>query len=158
MFLKEVINMRKKFDIPIKNIVNVDETALMYNMPFNKTIHKIGQKTITIATQKQEKSRISCILSINAEGNILKPYIIFKGAQKGKIYKSLINTDEVVSKKCVVYTNSNAWSTNKIVKDWMDNVYCSYFINIPLENTLLIFDSAPMHCSLEVLKYLSQKN
>ena len=103
MFLKEVINMRKKFDIPIKNIVNMDETALMYNMPFNKTIHKIGQKTITIATQKQEKSRISCILSINAEGNILKPYIIFKGAQKGKIYKSLINTDEVVSKKCVVY-------------------------------------------------------
>ena len=136
----------------------MDETALMYNQPFNKTIQKIGQRTITIPTQKQDKSRISCKLSINAEGDILKPYIIFKGAQKGKIYKSLINTDEVVSKKCVVYTNSNAWSTNKIVKDWIDNVYCSYFINIPLEKTLLKFDSVPMHCSLEVLKYLSQKN
>ena len=109
----------------------------MYNMAFNKTLHKIGQKTITVAAQKQEKYRISCILSINAEGNILKPYIIFKEAQKGKIYKSLINTDEVVSKKCVGYTNSNAWSTNNIVKDWMDNVYCSYFVNILLEKTLL---------------------
>lgn len=36
-------------------------------------------------------------------------------------------------------------------------MYCSYFNNIQLENTLLIFDSAPMHCSLEVLKYLCNK-
>ena len=85
MFLKEVINMRKKFDIPIKNIVNMDETAIMYNIPFNKTIHKIRQKTITKATQKQEKTRISCILSINAESNILKPYIIFKGSKREDI-------------------------------------------------------------------------
>ena len=36
--------MKKKFDISIKNIVNMDETAVMHNMPFNKNIHKIGKK------------------------------------------------------------------------------------------------------------------
>ena len=85
------------------------------------------------------------------------PYIIFKGTEKGNIYKKLIKSDEVISKKCIVSTNNNAWSTNKIIKDWIDTVYCSFFNNIPLENTLLIFDSAPMHTSLEVLKYISNK-
>ena len=36
-------------------------------------------------------------------------------------------------------------------------MYCSYFNNIQLENTLLIFDSTPIHFSLEVLKYLYNK-
>jgi len=79
MFLKEIINIRKQYNIPIENIVNMDETALMYNMPFNKIIYKIGARTVTISTQKQEKARISCILSINATGKTLMPYIIFKG-------------------------------------------------------------------------------
>ena len=39
--LKEIINIRKRYNIPIQNIVNMDETALMYNIPFRKTIHKI---------------------------------------------------------------------------------------------------------------------
>ena len=55
MFLKEIINIRKKFNIPIQNIVNMDEKALMYSIPFNKTIHKVGAKTITITTQKQRE-------------------------------------------------------------------------------------------------------
>ena len=152
MFLKEIINIRKQYNIPIQNIVNMEETALMYNMPFNKTIHKVGAKTVMISTQKQDKARISCILSINATSKTLMPYIIFKGAEKGKIYKNLIKTDEVISKNCIISTNNNAWSTNKIVKDWIDTVYCSFFNNISLENTLLIFNSAPMHSSLEVLK------
>ena len=52
MFLKEIINIRKQYNIPIENIVNMDETALMYNMPFSKIIHKVGAKTVTISTQK----------------------------------------------------------------------------------------------------------
>ena len=99
MFLKEIINIRKQYNIPIQNIVNMDETALMYNMPFNKIIYKIGARTVTISTQKQEKARIYCILSINATGKTLMPYIIFKGAEKGNIYKNLIKTDKVISKK-----------------------------------------------------------
>ena len=68
----------------------MDEIALMYNMPFNKTIHKVGAKTVKISIQKQEKGRISCIFSINATGKTLIPCIIFKKAEKGKIYKNLI--------------------------------------------------------------------
>ena len=59
----------------------MDETALMYNMTFSKTNHKVGATTVTISTKKQEKARISCNLSINAAVNALMPYIIFRGAE-----------------------------------------------------------------------------
>ena len=57
-------------------------------MPSNKTVHKIGDKTITIKTQQKEKLRISVILAICSNGKKLKPFIIFKGAKNGKIFKT----------------------------------------------------------------------
>ena len=56
-FLKSIIETRKKYNIPPKNIINIDETAISYNMPNNVTIHKIGCKTISIKAQRQEKLR-----------------------------------------------------------------------------------------------------
>ena len=49
-FLKSIIEIRKKYNIPPENIINMDETAISYNMPNNVTVHKIGCKIITIET------------------------------------------------------------------------------------------------------------
>ena len=73
----------------------MDETALNYNMPPNITVHKIGAKTIFIKIQQQEKARISVILAICGNGDILPPYIIFKGAKKGNIDKKLLKNELV---------------------------------------------------------------
>ena len=155
-FLKEIINLRKLYDIKKENIINLDETALQYNMPFHKTIHKIGAKTITIKTQRQEKSRISLILSIAGDGSKLIPYVIFKGAKEGKIIKSLKSTSYVKENRCICFTNKNAWSTEIIIKDWIKNIYIPYFNskNIELKNTLLIWDKATMHISFEIQRLL----
>ena len=154
MFLKEIIRIRKEYDIPLSNIVNFDETALSYNIPPNKTVHHIGQKTIVIRTLKQEKARISLILSINAAGEKLKPYIIFKGAKSGKIYHDLINNGLVKKKLCEISCNANAWATKEIILNWINKIYVEKFKNINLQNTLLILDSAAMHISLDIIRYL----
>ena len=49
------------------------------NIPTNKTVHKIGGKTICIKTHRKEKARVSFILACCANGVKLKPFIIFKG-------------------------------------------------------------------------------
>ena len=49
-FLKSIIEIRKKYNIPLENIKNMDETTISYNMPDNVTVHKIGCKTISIKT------------------------------------------------------------------------------------------------------------
>ena len=59
IFLKEIMNIRKKYNIPIQIIVNMDETALMYNMTFSKTMHKVGATTVTISTYFNKKTRKS---------------------------------------------------------------------------------------------------
>lgn len=87
-FLKEIINIRKIYDIDENNIINMDETALTMNIPSNKTVHKIGSKTICIKTQRQEKARVSVILAFCANGVKLKPFIIIKGAKNGCITKN----------------------------------------------------------------------
>lgn len=157
MFLKSVINKRKLYDIDSNHIVNMDETALQLNMPSNKTVHKVGAKTIYIRTQNQEKIRVSVILSCCANGDKLKPYVIYKGGKKGKIFNSLQKEELVKTNKIVIATNANAWATNDIIKDWLDKVYISYFKNYPLEKTLLIWDNATMHNSIATLKYLYNK-
>ena len=48
MFLKEIIIIRKEYDIPLSNIINFDETVLCYNIPPNKTVHHIGKITIVL--------------------------------------------------------------------------------------------------------------
>jgi hypothetical protein len=77
----------------------MDETALTMNMPSNKTVHKVGVKTICIKTQRQEKARISVILTCCANGIELKPFITFKGGKNGSIYKNLIKEIYVKEKK-----------------------------------------------------------
>ena len=47
------------YNIAPEFIINMDETALNYNMPPNTTINKIGAKTIVIKTQRQEIALIS---------------------------------------------------------------------------------------------------
>ena len=139
-FLLEVITIRKTHNINKENIINVDETVLCYNMPFNKTIHKCGAKTICIRTQRQEKWRISILLGIAGDGIKLIPYGIFKGAANGKIIKDLNKTKYVTEKRCICQTNKNAWSSISIIIDWINNVYIPYFTvkKVDLKNTLLI--------------------
>ena len=135
----------------------MEETALTMNMPSNKTVHKIGSKTICIKTQRQEKARVSVILACCANGVKLKPFIIFKGAKNGCIYKKLKKEIYVKEKKAEIYANSKAWATIEIIKLWIENIYIPYFKNKDLKKTLLIWDNATMHTSLIISKFLYEK-
>ena len=39
----------------------MDEAAIQMNMPVNKTVHKVGAKSIIIKTQRQKKVKSLCI-------------------------------------------------------------------------------------------------
>ena len=112
-------------------------------MPSKKTIHRIAAKTIVIRPQKQEKCRISLILAIAGNGKKLIPFVIYKGAKNGKIYKTLIQNDFVKQNMCIVACNQNAWSTNELIRNWIDMVYIPFFHKINLAKTLLVLNRVP---------------
>ena len=59
--LRRIINNGGNSDTMI---INMDEIILFLNMPPNKTVTNKGNKSVVIRKIKQEKIRITCILSI----------------------------------------------------------------------------------------------
>lgn len=111
------------FKIEPEFIINMDETALNYNMPLNTTVHKVGAKTIFIKTLRQEKARVSVILSICGNGDKL-PLILFLNVLKKGVF---IKKNELAKKnKCYITCNCNAWSNKEIIKDWVNNAFINF--------------------------------
>ena len=67
----------------------MDETPIYFEMVSNKTIEKIGEKTVTIVTHGSERTRISLLLCISASGEKLPPLLVFKGKSDGNKIKKL---------------------------------------------------------------------
>ena len=68
-----------------------------------------------MAKRGKQKYRISVILGLAADGPKLKLLIIFKWKIGGLIEKSLLKNKYVLSEKCLVSVNQNAWSTESII-------------------------------------------
>jgi hypothetical protein len=74
----------------------------------SKTIAKKRGKSINIRTQNQEKCRLFVLLTINADGIKLPPFLIFKAKVNGDIKKELRKDINVVNGKCFFCCNNNA--------------------------------------------------
>jgi len=64
IFLKDIIDKRKILKIDNNNlqlIINVDETLIFFDAPFESTIDQKGVKQVNIKTSGYEKERISVI-------------------------------------------------------------------------------------------------
>jgi hypothetical protein len=60
----------------------MDETPMYFEMPSNRTLDRVGAKTVSVKTRGKEKSRYTVIPAMMANGQKLKCYIILKGLKK----------------------------------------------------------------------------
>jgi len=70
--------MRKKLCFEIGQLGNMDEVALMFDVPSNKTVDIKGAKTIMKKTTGNEKTHYTVVLACCADGTKLTPLLIFK--------------------------------------------------------------------------------
>jgi hypothetical protein len=141
-FLFDIIQLRKKYNFDLKNILNCDETAVCLNNPANKTIIKKGTKSVNVKTLKREKMRITVLLTITGEGKFLPPFIIFKGEPDSKLYKQIQKYEEVKTKKIIATTQKNAWIDERTFKKYFKLVLEPYN---PLDKKLLFMDKCTTH-------------
>ncbi|KAI5152361.1 hypothetical protein ENBRE01_3223 [Enteropsectra breve] len=64
------------------NIINMDETPVYIDMMSSRTISFKGEKNTEAHSTGHNKTRITVVLSITAEGHILKTLVILKGLKK----------------------------------------------------------------------------
>ncbi len=68
----------------------------------------------------------SIILTISADRDKLKPLIIFKGKSGGLVEKNLPKNSYVLSIKCLICVNQNAWTIDSIIKVWFNKIWLEY--------------------------------
>jgi hypothetical protein len=59
----------------ITNCGNADQTPVCFEMPFDTTVHKNGDKNVTVRTGGNEKQWCT-VMCITADGGKLPPYIV----------------------------------------------------------------------------------
>ena len=116
---------------------------------------KIGQKTITVKTTGKEKIRIACLLSISADGEKLKPFIIFKGKKRGIINKELDEFINIKKYEIITKTQTNSWMDEELFIEYIESVIVNYKYG---KKKLLILVYCPAHCTENVKKQLKHLN
>ena len=116
--------------------------------PYIYTLAKKGAKIINIHTNGKEKNRISCILTIAANGNKLSPFIVFKGEKNKKLKSELMNLPDIKNKKIYATTQINAWVDEDIFKEYIINIIIPY----KKDNKKILFIIIMLH--LIILKKL----
>lgn len=150
-FLKEVIRERNKYEYDLDCIIKADETPVYLDSPYNYCIAKKGAQTVTIKTLGRETARLTVLLSITANGNKLKPFIIFKGKEETMLYNNLQNFKQVLDGSIVIYTQDNAWMNSNLFCKYIKEVLAEYY---PKKRKLLILDQCPAHLNEKILYLL----
>ena len=73
-----VINLRKNTNFELRQIANMEEVPLTFDVPSNRTVDQKGMKTVTIKTSGHEKTHYIVVLACCANGTKLPPMLLFK--------------------------------------------------------------------------------
>ena len=88
-------------------------------MVSTSTVDKVGSKSVILRSTGHEKCRVSVCLTGRADGEKMKPFIVFKDA--GREVEKL---NKEFSSKCVIASSSNAWIntelTHKKIEKYLD--------------------------------------
>jgi len=143
----------------LNRIGNVDETPIWFDMTYNTTVAKLGEKSIKVRTFGGERLRISLILCILANGDKLPIFVIFKGSKNGRKENSINNNIHVKNNEIYIRCQENAWAYEDVFFEWLTKVWFRSNGNVkPSANTLLVIDRATTHFSTRINDLFAENN
>jgi hypothetical protein len=89
------------------------QTPVYFEMPLNTTVHKKGDKNITVRTGGNEKQWCTVMLCITADGRKLPPYIVLKRKILPKVNV----------KGVFIQAQESGWMDQAMVLDWINHVW-----------------------------------
>lgn len=131
-------------------VVNMDEVPMTFDLPMNRTVDKIGTKSISIKTTGNEKSSFTVVLSCCSDGGKLPPMVIFK---RKTIPKENFSTDVIVE------ANEKGWMDENMMVNWLNKIYIKRsggFFHT--DTSLLIYDSMCAHITSKIKEIVRRTN
>ena len=87
---------------------------MSFDLPPSTTVHKAGEKTISVKCSGHEKANFTVVLSCCADGTKLKPIVIFKRKTLPK---------EVIPTGIALHVNPKRWMDDSAMKIWLQKVW-----------------------------------
>jgi hypothetical protein len=63
----------------LKYFINMDQTAMYFEMKSTTTIHELGARTVSVCESGSNSKRAMLVLAVAADGTKLPPFVVFKG-------------------------------------------------------------------------------
>jgi hypothetical protein len=139
-----------------KFVLNMDQTPMYLSMAPYTTLNLIGESTVNGRRTSESGTRFTVSLTISANGDKLKPYLIFKGERFGRIatreFPTNPNRDRVV-----LCCQKKAWQDKENMEDYIDKVLVPYLQQRATgAPTLLLLDHFSAHWTDSVQDRLHQ--
>ena len=106
------LKQRNKYDMDC--IIAMDETAVWHEMISNTAVTEKGEKSFVLKKTGHEKSKVTATSAAKANGDELKPYMIFPG-HKGKVQS--LKKDPTIKNCCYVESIINGWMNENTTID-----------------------------------------
>jgi hypothetical protein len=136
--------------IPASHVFNYDETNLQDNPGSVKAIFKKGTKYAE-QVRNHSKSAISIMFCGSATGQLLPPYVVYKGQN---VYQSWCDGG---IKGAVYSSTPSGWFETFTFKDWFVRIFLPAAKRLG-GKTLLIGDNLASHLSVEVITLCKENN
>ncbi|KAJ1166030.1 hypothetical protein NDU88_006440 [Pleurodeles waltl] len=110
-----IIKQRKIHNYDLGDIGNMDETPMTFDLPSNRTVASLRNKTVLLRTTGNEKNHFTVVLSCLANGTKLRPVIIFKR----KTLPKKVNFPPRIT----VRAHVKGWMDEDGTKKWLEEVW-----------------------------------
>ena len=137
-------------------ILNMDQTPIWLSMHPQTSLNLIGANTVNGRRSGDSGSRFTCTVAISANGDKLRPFLIFKGQPNGHIATREFptNPDRVAVDLCC---QESAWQNEENMLKWIDRAVVPYLqqkaVGAP---ALLLLDQLSAHWTLNVRNRLEE--
>ena len=132
-FQRFVIRHRQRNNYALACIGNMDETPITIDMPSNRTVNKIGEKTVLVKTTGHEKEKYTVALGCMADGKKLKPKVIFQRKTMPK---------EKFPKGILVHVHPGRWMDEDGCNLWINRVWINRSGGLRKDKSLLVWENS----------------
>uniref|UniRef100_K7GDI2 HTH CENPB-type domain-containing protein n=1 Tax=Pelodiscus sinensis TaxID=13735 RepID=K7GDI2_PELSI len=128
------------------NIFNMDEVPMSFDIPATRSVAETGTKRICVATTGHERTCFTVVLACTANGEKLKPMVIFK--------RVMMPREKMPAGVCIV-CNRKGWMNTDVMKTWSDSCFRARKGGFFNPKSLLVLDSLAAHKESSVQKLLN---
>ena len=136
------------------HVLNMDQTPIPFTFHANRTWSEKGMHTIHIRASTLDTKRAMLAATVTMNGNLLPPFLIFKGEQNGRIATKELPT---FPEMCHYAMQKKAWMDEAMMMKWIDKCLKPWNNTLPSTAVpLLLLDSFRVHMLGSVVKMIQQ--